>query len=232
MVRLQKYLADCGIASRRKSEEYIASGMVTVNGVVIDVSGVKINPDKDEVRFEGEIVKPLNNTVHYMLNKPKGYVCSAVKQKQSSDPVITELIDSDIRIFPVGRLDKNSSGLIIMTNDGELANKLMHPSFGKEKEYVVTLAKKPTAKDLTTLSQSMLIDGENTIPARVIKKSERVIIIILKEGKNRQIRKMIEQVNNRVVSLHRVRINKLNLKGLKPGEYKELLKEDLELLIQ
>jgi 23S rRNA pseudouridine2605 synthase len=228
-VRLQKYIADCGVASRRKAEELIGHGKVTVNGKPIDQFGTKIDPAKDKVEVDGVPVKPLSKKIYLKLNKPRGIVSSCVSQR--GEPTICDLIkDVEERLYPVGRLDQASEGLMLLTNDGELANRLMHPRYEHEKEYLVTCRLAVTGYQLQQLKSGIVIEGEKTLPAKITLLALKEFSIVLREGKKRQIRLMMEAVGNKVVTLKRVRIKNIQLGDLKPGQYRPLTAEELKNL--
>jgi 23S rRNA pseudouridine2605 synthase len=220
MVRLQKFIAECGIVSRRKAEELIVSGKVKVNGKTVTELGSKLNPYLDKITVNGKEFKQKEKKIYIKLNKPRGVVSAC------SDPRETTVIDlvKDIasRLYPVGRLDKESEGLIILTNDGELANRLMHPRYEHEKEYLVNVKLKMTNDKLKNLADGIVIDGKKTLPAKVTRISDRKFKIILREGRKRQIRLMVETVGNRVVKLKRTRIKNILLGKLPLGKYTHL----------
>ena len=221
--RLQKFIAECGVASRRKAEELIKAGRVEVNGAVVRSSelGVKIDPATDKVTVDGKLLKQKEAKVYIKLNKPRGYVSSCVSQK--GERTILDLVkDIPYRLYPVGRLDQDSEGLILLTNDGELANKLMHPRYEHEKEYLVNVASPVTSYALREMGDGMEIEGEMTKPAQVKQISEKSFSIILKEGKKRQIRRMVETVGNKVLGLKRVRIGNIKLGDLPVGKHGQL----------
>ena len=232
-MRLQKYLASCGIASRRKCEELISSGKITVNGEVVTELGTKINPEKDEVKYNGKIVNLEEEKIYILLNKPIGYVTTA--KEQFGRDMVLDLVKINKRIVPVGRLDMYTSGALILTNDGDFVNKLTHPSHEIDKTYNVTLKGIVTKEDIESLQNGVEIDdGYVTKPARTKilkideeKKISRVQITI-HEGKNRQVRKMCEAIGKRVLALHRSKIGNLDVKDLKLGEWRYLSKREIE----
>ncbi|MBN3032819.1 MAG: rRNA pseudouridine synthase [Candidatus Saganbacteria bacterium] len=226
-VRLQKFLADCGITSRRKAEELIAAGKVSVNGKIVDRLGTKIDPAEDKVEAEGKPVRPGPKKIYLKLNKPRGVVSSCVSQR--GEPTICDLIKGgDERLYPVGRLDQASEGLMLLTNDGELANRLMHPRYEHEKEYIVNVECRMPNDALRSLSSGIVIDGKKTLPAKVKRLGEKSFSIVLQEGRKRQIRLMVEAVGNKVVALKRVRIKNLRLGDLKPGQHRPLTAEEIK----
>lgn len=224
--RLQKYLASAGIASRRKCEELILQGKIEVNGIVVTELGTKVN-SKDIIKYNGKMVKPEEEKIYILLNKPIGYVTTAHEQF-GRDKVI-DLIKINKRIVPVGRLDMYTSGALILTNDGELVNKLTHPKNEIDKTYNVTLKGIITEQEIEKLRTGVIIDNDYlTKPAKVkilkIDEDKNIsrVQITIHEGKNRQIRKMCEAINKKVIALHRSKIGKLDVKDLKPGEWKYL----------
>ena len=219
-IRVQKYVADCGIASRRKAEELILAGKVKVNGWLATL-GQKVDPSKDEVEVFGRIIKPAEDKVYIKLNKPRGYVSSCTQI--GKDPNVLELVEGlPYRLFPVGRLDKESEGLIILTNDGEFANKMTHPKFGHEKEYEVELIKELKYSEITLLKNGIELDGKKTQPIKLRHLSGTRYSVILKEGINRQLRRMFASVSNRVMTLKRMRIGKIVLGDLKVGKWERV----------
>lgn len=228
-MRLQKYLATAGIASRRVCEQYILEGRVKVNGEIVTELGRKVE-NNDEIVFDNKLVQLNNNYVYYLLNKPTGYVTTVKDEKQR--PTVIDLIkDTEHRVFPVGRLDYNTSGLLILTNDGQLTYELTHPKHNINKTYEVKVKGKVTQKDLIKLAEGVFIDGRKTAPAKVelIKENQAstVINITIHEGRNRQIRKMCEAVNHEVIALKRIAIGKIKIGELKLGEYRQLTQEEL-----
>ena len=231
-MRLQKYLANCGIASRRKCEELILNGKVEVNGKVITELGTKIEPDKDEIKYNGKIIKNEEEKVYILLNKPIGYVTTA--KEQFGRDMVLDLVKVNKRIVPVGRLDMYTSGALILTNDGELVNKLTHPKNEINKTYNVTISGKITKQEVELLKNGVEIDnGYITKPAevKILKIDEEKNIsriqIIIHEGKNRQIRKMCASIGKKVLALHRSKIGNIDVKNLKLGEWRYLNKKEL-----
>ncbi|NLF39158.1 rRNA pseudouridine synthase [bacterium] len=227
-VRLQKYLADCGICSRRKAEELIAAGRVTVNGALITQAGTKVDPEKDFVKVGGKPVRPASQFVYILLHKPVGVITAA---EDAKNPTVSALVKTPHRVFHVGRLDRDSSGLLLLTNDGELANRLTHPRFAHEKEYDVEVAPALPEDGAEQLARGIYLDGVRTIPAIVRRKSARRFRIILKEGRNWQVRRMVAALGCNVVKLKRVRIENLRLGAMPPGAWRHLTpRERIELL--
>lgn len=229
VIRLQKFLSTAGICSRRQGEVYIKEGLVKVNGRLVTQVGIKIDPEKDEVSVGGKLVKTGEETICIALNKPRGYVTSC---KQKNEKIILDLIDIPRRIYPVGRLDKESTGLIILTNDGGLHHRLSHPSFDHEKEYEVVVADPITDAALEKLEKGMPMMGTKTRPAEVKRMSSRRFRITLKEGRNRQIRRMVRKVGTRVVQLKRIRVSTIRLGKLPEGGWRYLNETEKESLIE
>ena len=227
-VRLNKYLADSGIASRRKAELFILEGKIKVNKKVITQLGTKVDPNLDVVEVENEVVKPEIKKIVIMLNKPVGYVCTTRSFKGEKN--IMDLVRSESRLYPIGRLDKDSSGLVLLTNDGDLALKLSHPRYEKEKEYEVEVQQDLTKEFLDNLESGVVLDDEKTLPAKVKQINPKLFSIILKQGKKRQIRRMCGLFGYNVNGLKRIRINNLNLDDLPVGEQSILAEKELEKL--
>jgi 23S rRNA pseudouridine2605 synthase/23S rRNA pseudouridine2604 synthase len=219
LIRLQKFLAQAGVCSRRKGEEFIRAGLVRVNGVTVTELGSKIDSRKDRVTFKGRAVRVKQERMYIVLNKPKGVVTSCRKHK---DPIVLDLIPHHERVYPVGRLDKDSSGLVLLTNDGDLHQRLSHPSFNHEKEYLVETEKPIRDKDLAQLAKGVRLGSKRTRSAVVKRSSSRRFRIVLKEGRNRQIRRMVEQIGNHVVNLKRLRISHIRLGNLSEGQWRFL----------
>ena len=232
-IRLQKYLASCGVASRRKCEELILEGKIEVNGIKVTELGTKITPNTDIVKYNGKIVKPDEEKVYILLNKPIGYVTTA--KEQFGRDMVLDLVKINKRIVPVGRLDMYTSGALILTNDGEFVNKLTHPSQKIDKTYNVTLKGIVTKNDIEKLQKGVEIDdGYITKPAKakILKIDEEKNIsrvqITIHEGKNRQIRKMCESIGKKVLALHRCKIGTLDVKDLKLGQWRYLTQKEIE----
>lgn len=237
-IRLQKFMADSGIASRRKCEELILQGKVQVNGKQITELGTKINPGKDVVEFENKIINNENKKyVYILLNKPIGYVTTA-KDQFGRDTVL-DLVKVKERIVPVGRLDMYTSGALILTNDGDFVNKVTHPSHEINKTYNVTVKGIVTDENVKALESGVIIDENyKTKPAIVkilkIDKEKKIsrIQITIHEGKNRQIRKMCKAIDKNVLALHRAKIGELTVKNIPLGKWKFLNKNEIEKLIK
>ncbi len=228
--RLQKYLARCGVASRRKAEEYIAKGLVTINGNRVTQMGVTIDPQLDKVTFKQKPVRPAKEFIYLMLNKPTGYI-TTTNDPEKRDTVMDLLQGIDMRIFPAGRLDADTEGLLLLTNDGELANRLAHPRFGVKKTYRVLVKGELQEAAVNKLSKGVLLEDGITAPAKVkidvfLGRETRVTIQIA-EGKKRQIRRMFEEVGHPVVQLVRIQYGPLHIGRLRPGEYRQLSGDEI-----
>lgn len=227
-MRLQKYLSEAGVCSRRKGEEYIKAGLVRVNSRIVTELGTKVDPEKDRVEFDGKIIALTSEPIYIALNKPKGYVTSC---SHPGEKIVLDLIDIPQRIYPIGRLDKDSTGLLILTNDGTLHHRLSHPSFDHEKEYDVTVSRPITDGSLRNIAKGLPMMGTKTRPTEIQRISSRRFRIVLKEGRNRQIRRMVRKVGNHVIRLKRIRISKIKLGSLAEGNWRNLAeKEKTELL--
>jgi len=237
--RLQKVLAHAGVASRRKSEEFIRQGRVTVNGQVVTELGTKVDPARDDVRVDGRPIRLSSSHVYIMLNKPDN-VISAMKDRRGRQ-ALGDLVTLPQRLYPVGRLDLNSEGLILLTDDGELANLLTHPRYEHEKEYQVWVNGEPTEETLQTWRQGVLLEGKATAPARVevltrpsrVASAATLLRVVMHEGRKRQIRRVAELLGHPVRGLKRVRLGPLELGPLEPGQWRYLTAREvysLELL--
>lgn len=229
MMRLQKYLSAAGVCSRRKGEKHILAGRVAVNGTVISQLGVQVDPEKDQVRFDGKLLQLTADHLYIALNKPVGVVSSC---EHRGKKLVVDLVDVGTRIYPVGRLDKDSEGLLLLTNDGALHQRLSHPKFGHEKEYLVTVIRPIDDRALEQMREGVLLDGKATYPARVKRMAADRFTIILKEGRNRQIRRMAKAVGAKVKRLMRVRIAHIRLGDLKPGKWRYLTDNERERLLK
>ena len=237
MERLQKFLAQNGIASRRKCEEYILQGKVKVNGNVVTQLGTQIDPKKDEIKFLNELVKNTDvKHIYILLNKPIGYV-TTVKDQFNRETVM-DLIDIKERLVPVGRLDMYTSGALILTNDGNFVYKITHPKHEITKTYNVTLKGKITKDEVENLKAGVVIDDYKTKPAkvRILKIDEEKDIsrveIIIHEGKNRQVRKMCEAIGKKVLALHRSKIGDIGVQNLKIGKWRYLTESEVKKLLK
>ncbi|MBE6054791.1 MAG: rRNA pseudouridine synthase [Clostridium sartagoforme] len=236
--RLQKYMARCGVASRRKCEELILSGKVKVNDKIINELGVKINLDVDIVFYDGKMIKPEENKLYIMLNKPEGYITSVKDEKGRK--TILDLVKVKERIYPIGRLDYDSSGLILLTNDGEIYNKIIHPRVKIGKKYIVLCKGEFTKDELIKFENGIDIGGYVTAESkiRIIDKEKNkmnnsintLVEITIHEGKNRQIRRMCEALGHEVITLKRIAVGEIKLGYLKKGEWRNLKKDELEYL--
>lgn len=232
-IRLQKFFTDCGVLSRRAAEEEIKAGKVKINGIAAEL-GDKIDPEIDTVEYKGKQIEYSKDAgfIYILLNKPCGVVTSAKDEKGRL--CVTDLVKCGKRVYPVGRLDLNSQGLILMTNDGELTNKLTHPRHEIPKIYEVDVVGKVTTEQLTILNSSMTVDGYILLPVKTefIAKNDKftTLRMTLFEGRNRQIRKMCEQVGLKVAKLTRVAIGSITLGNLAGGKWRYLTKDEIKML--
>lgn len=233
MERLQKVIANSGYTSRRKAEELIKNGYVYVNGKLITELGTKVNSN-DEIMVEGVTLNKLSKKEYYMLNKPRGYICSLDDEKGRN--IVTELIDTKERIYPVGRLDYDTTGLLILTNDGNLANILMHPSNDITKTYIAKLEGILTMEEYFRLKDGIVIDGVKCVPKKVkirkktLETNTCMVEISIVEGRNHIIKKLFASVNHSVIKLKRESFAFLSVKNLKSKEYRELTREEVKKL--
>mgnify|MGYP004600856769 FL=1 len=257
--RLQKYLANNGVAARRKCEEFIQEGRVKVNGQVVKELGTKINPEKDIVEFDGKVVKPVGKKVYILLNKPIGYVTTV--KDQFERPTVLDLVKVEEKVLPVGRLDMYTSGALILSNDGEFINKVTHPRNEVEKTYTVTVKGIVTKEDVEKLQNGVEIqmdklyenEDENNeennynpkqkdktfktgkAKVKILKTDEEKNIsrlqITIHEGKNREVRKMCEAIGKKVLALHRRKIGNLDVKNIELGKWRYLNKKEVEEMI-
>lgn len=237
-MRLQKYLSQNGVASRRKCEEYILQGKVKVNNKVVKELGFKVDSDKDIIEFQNKLIK--NNKekhTYILLNKPIGYVTTV--KDQFNRPTVLDLIkDINKRLVPVGRLDMFTSGALILTDDGDFVYKITHPKFEIEKTYITTIKGQITNEELQTIENGMKIDNyiTNKAKAKIIKHDEEKnitrVVVTIHEGKNREVRKMFETLGKSVLALHRSKIGDIEVKDLKIGTWRKLSNKEIESLIK
>ncbi len=234
--RLQKFLANSGIASRRKCEEYILQGKVSVNGKIVDELGTKINPDKDVVKYNGKLVKKTDKKVYILLNKPIDYVTTV--KDQFDRQTVLDLIDIPEKVVPVGRLDMYTSGALLLTNDGDFVYKVTHPKYEIEKTYTVTIRGIATQDDVKKLENGVKIDDyvSGKAKVKILKTDEEKnfsrLQITIHEGKNREVRKMCEAIDKKVLALHRRRIGNLDVKNIEIGKWRYLNKKEVEELLK
>ena len=231
-LRLQKFLANAGVCSRRKAEEYILDGKVKVNGKVVNELGIKVNPDKDEIIFESKIIRLQNNMVYILLNKPIGYV-TTVKEQFYRPTVIDLLNGVKEKVLPVGRLDMYTSGALILTNDGDFIYQVTHPKYEIEKTYQATVKGIVTKEDIKKLENGVEIDdyisGKAKVKILKVDKENNIsrLKITIHEGKNREVRKMCNAIGKNVIALHRSKIENIDLKDLKIGQWRYLTSNEV-----
>lgn len=231
-MRLQKYIAECGVASRRKSEELIKQGRVKVNGIPVSEMGVKVS-DEDVVEVDGRRISLEQKKVYIMLNKPVGYI-SSVRDQFSRNTVVDLIKGVKERIYPVGRLDYDTSGLLLLTNDGDFAFRLTHPKHEMKKTYIAEVEGVPDSNDIESFQNGLRIEDYVTSPAELTvlekKKSSSIVKVVIHEGKNRQVRKMCDAIGHPVISLKRIAIGDLYLKSLPEGQWRYLKEEEIKML--
>ena len=232
--RLQKILAQAGVASRRAAEKLIANGRVTVNGETVRIMGTKADPAQDDIRVDGHRLRPPQRIRYILLNKPAGYVTT--RSDPQRRPTVIDLL-RDVReyVYPAGRLDYDSEGLLLLTNDGDLTAQLTHPRHGVERVYEVRVAGAPNAEAVEQLRKGIVLDGRRTLPADVVLLSSRrdregALRLTIREGRNRQVRRMCEAIGHPVRALRRVRIGPLNDSRLKVGQWRELTPDEVQAL--
>ncbi|ACV62924.1 pseudouridine synthase [Desulfofarcimen acetoxidans DSM 771] len=240
--RLQKVMARAGIASRRKCEELIAEGVVKVNGRLVKEQGIKVDPQKDRIMVQGKIINRLEDKIYLLMYKPRGYV-TTLHDPEGRKTIVDLLKNIKERVFPVGRLDYDSEGLLLVTNDGELANALTHPRHEVKKTYLVTVAGIPLPKSLEQMSKGLELEDGMTAPTQValveLLEDRSLLEITVHEGKNRLVRRMCEKIGHPVLRLKRIKLGTLSIKGVKPGQYRLLntkeireLKKSAGLIVQ
>ncbi len=228
-MRLQKYLSAAGVCSRRKAEVLIAAGRVSINGETVARMGTRVDPRTDRVRVDGRVVRLRRKQIYIALHKPAGVVTSC---SHPGERTVLDLVDVGQRVYPVGRLDKDSTGLLLLTNDGRLHHGLLHPSFDHEKEYEVRVDRVIADGALRHLAKGVVLKGRKTQPAMVRRLSGRVFRIILTEGRNRQVRRMVRKVGCRVTSLKRVRVACIQIGDLPEGSWRYLTAEEQNRLLK
>ncbi len=233
MMRLQKYLALCGVASRRRAEQMIRDGLVQVNGITVREMGVQVDELRDTVAVSGETVLPEEEKHYLAYYKPIGEV-TTVSDPEGRPTVMDKFRDYPVRLFPVGRLDFDSEGLLLLTNDGDLMNRLLHPSHEVKKSYLIKASNQVSEEEIRRLRAGVMIDGRLTSPAqvRLIREEtfDTVLLISIHEGRNRQVRKMLEAVGHQVVSLRRVEFGPILLGDLPRGQWRTLTEKEIARL--
>ena len=224
-MRIQKFLSAAGVCSRRRGEAFIKAGRVSLNGQIVVELGTKIDPGNDQLSVDGKPIKYEPSMLYIALNKPVDYVTSC---RHPGEKIVLDLVDIAQRVYPIGRLDKDTTGLLLLTNDGRLHHKLSHPSFNHEKEYDVTVAKPITDGALQKLAAGLPMMESKTRPAKVQRIASRRFRIILKEGKNRQVRRMVRKVGNQVTRLKRIRVAGIKLGQLPTGKWRHLTEKEKE----
>lgn len=233
-LRLQKYLAQCGIASRRGAEEIIKEGRVTVNGKVVTEMGTKVK-SSDKISVDGQPVKPEKNKYYILLNKPSG-VLSSVKDDRGRECVVDLIEGVNARLYPVGRLDYDTTGLLLLTNDGDFMQRVTHPSFEIWKTYRAVVRGIPTETDVKRFAEGIMLDDGKTLPAVLdvvgYKGNNAIVEVSIREGRNRQVRRMLERIGHPVNSLMRISFGSLELGDLKPGRWRQVRPEEIKRLTE
>lgn len=232
-MRLQKFMAKCGVASRRKSEEIILAEKVKVNGDIVTELGFKVDIDTDIVTVNNKKIELEENKVYILLNKPVGYI-TTVSDEFNRKKVVDLLKDVDERVYPIGRLDYDTSGLLLLTNDGDLAYKLTHPKYEIKKKYIAKVKGIPTEEKLRQFRNGLKIEDYITSKAKVkiinVDKGNATLEVIIHEGRNRQVRKMCSKIGHPVVELKRIEMDEIKLQDTKEGAWRYLLPEEVEFL--
>lgn len=227
--RLSKVLASAGVASRRACEELIFGGIVKVNHEIVKVPQTMVDPAVDHITVKDQLIKPKEEKVYYLLNKPAGYICST--RRSGSSKIVLDLFpDATERLFTVGRLDKETSGLLLVTNDGHFSHQVIHPSSNIHKEYLVKTDQEVSAEHLIAISQGTLVEGAFVKPVRVEKVRRGTIKIVIGEGKKREVRMLLDAVGLKVITLTRIRLGSLLLGVLPVGEWRPLTEREKELI--
>ena len=233
--RLQKFIAHAGVCSRRKAEELISNGQVSVNGKIITELGFKVDEVNDHIIVNGKHLYKKEKHVYYVLNKPRNTIASR-KDDRGRKTVLDCIENVSQRIYPVGRLDYDTTGVLLLTNDGDLANKLTHPSYEIDKVYIATIKGEITKEDIETLQNGVLIDNRKTSPciAKLNKynkeKNKSIVELTIHEGRNHQVKKMFEAIGKEVIKLHRDSFANISSKGLYEGQYRKLTNEEVNML--
>jgi 23S rRNA pseudouridine2605 synthase/23S rRNA pseudouridine2604 synthase len=228
LMRIQKFLSAAGVCSRRRGEAFIKAGRVSLNDQIVVELGTKIDPGTDQLSVDGKPIKYEPSMLYIVLNKPVDYVTSC---RHPGEKIVLDLVNVAQRVYPIGRLDKDTTGLLLLTNDGRLHHKLSHPSFNHEKEYDVTVAKPITDGALKNLAAGLPMMESKTRPAKVQRIASRRIRNILKEGKNRQVRRIVRKVGNQVTRLKRIRVAGIKLGQLPPGKWRHLTEKEKEEIL-
>lgn len=233
-LRLQKYLAQCGVSSRRGAEQIIQEGRVTVNGTVVTEMGIKVKKG-DKVTVDGQIVKQEKIKYYILLNKPAG-VLSSVKDDRGRECVVDLIEGIDARLYPVGRLDYDTTGLLLLTNDGDFMQRVTHPSFEIWKTYQAVVKGVPTETDVKRFAEGIMLDDGKTLPAVLdvvgYKGNNAIVEVSIREGRNRQVRRMLERIGHPVNSLKRISFGSLELGDLKPGKWRHVQPEEISRLTE
>lgn len=232
--RLQKILARAGAGSRRTAEQYISEGRVSIDGKVVTDMGVKVDPAAHEIRLNGKPIHSSEEKIYILLNKPTGYVTTL--SDPQGRPIVTSLLQGIVqRVFPVGRLDLDTEGALLLTNDGELAQRILHPSFEITKTYVAKVAGRPSVEARERLAKGIELEGRRTSPAqlKVLRETSQfsVIEIVIHEGRKRQVRKMFAAIGHRVLALKRIAYGRLKLGSLPTGKFRIIGKKDIEKIL-
>ena len=234
-MRLNQYLAKCGVASRRKCDDIITSGRVGINGKTITTLGTDVNIVQDEVTVDGQVVKPVENKIYIVLHKPVGCVTSVIDTHKR--PTVLDLVSINERIYPVGRLDINSEGVLLLTNDGDAAYKLLHPKYKVEKTYRVTLNKAIKKEDIIKLENGIMLEDGETAPCKINSSSRssdeaQDVVITIREGRKRQVRRMFEAVGYKVTRLCRIAFGPVTLDNLPVGKWRHLTSDEIKKLLR
>jgi len=228
LMRVHKYMAMCGVASRRKSEAIVLEGRVKINDVVVTSLGTLVE-ENDVVKVDNEVITLEETKVYIMLNKP--LECVTTSDDQFNRTTVLDYVDIKERIYPIGRLDYNTTGMLLLTNDGDLANKIMHPSTHLTKTYVAKVKGTPTEDEMKRFESGLMIDERMTSPAKINVLKAGLVQVQIYEGRNRQVRKMLEEIDHPVITLKRSRIGTLELGNLKQGTYRHLTSDEINYLI-